>query len=393
MPDEDDKVAVTCPAQPFGWLVFSDYYTSRDHFWAVIGGIGCGAVLGVLARDRLVIWFAATLAPAGAVGHVGVVIKHLIPNMFGCFVMGAVVAVRPRLQPPHPTVYAALTTGFCGCCTTYSSYNTAVAVLFLKSASIGEGLLCALMALFLGAATAWVCLMLGLSSAPQASSPIAERVKTAQAKLNKLAATPTQADVEAAAKDLTSIAQELHLVASGLTKQLPELPGKLIRQKIVFYWTVLFLALAIVVTVVVLDIDSLSTLLVAGTVAPLGAWLRYGLGMRNANHKLPVYTLLVNMIAAATSALLAYVLDESCGSHAITDPRWRAVLKGVSAGFCGSLSTVSSFADEVRRLGEMDRKRPFVYVATTLLGGQALALLILAPSFASTNGCEAWIGW
>merc|ERR1712160_162443 len=126
-----------------------------------------------------------------------------------------------------------------------------------------------------------------------------------------------------------------------------------------------------------MGIDNLSTLLVAASVAPFGAWIRYGLGMKNANHTLPVYTLLANLIAAIASATLAYLLEQSCGDHAVANRHWRFVLKGLSAGFCGSLSTVSSFVDEVRRLGEVDRRRALVYVAATLVGGQALAISIL----------------
>merc|ERR1712151_777661 len=203
----------------------------------------------------------------------------------------------------------------------------------------------------------------------------------------------TSAEAEAAAKELKTIAEELETHAPTLTRKLPELPGKLIRQKMVFYWTILFVAFAVIIACIGTGAVSLSPLLVAVLAAPFGAWLRYFLGMRNANHRIPLYTFLVNMAAASTSAFLAYALEQSCGSHAISDTPWREVLKGLSAGFCGSLSTVSSFVDEVRRLGEVDRKLPVLYVTMTLLGGQGLALTILAISFATTDGCDAWIGW
>lgn len=390
--ETSDSHAKSDGSREFGWLIFSDYYTTRDQFWAVIGGIGCGAVLGVLTRDRLVLWFAAAIAEPGAAGRAGVVIAHIIPNIVGCFVMGTAVALRPRLQPPHPTIYAGLTTGFCGCCTTFSSYNTAVAMLFLRSADAGEGLLCAALAIFLGAATAWLSLMLGLILPPQPKLPIAERAQAAHRKLSSLLAAPgkKEDDIKAVVSDLMAVADELDLAAPRLKCEVPQLPGKFIRLKMLVYWSLLVIALAIVVTLVSVDIEHLSPLLVAATVAPLGAWLRYGLGLWNGNYRLPYFTLFANLTAATLSALLAYILDKSCGSHSVESTRWIAVSKGVSTGFCGSLSTVSSFVDEVRRLGELDKRRALLYVIMTLLGGQTLALLILAPAYASTDGCALW---
>merc|ERR1712135_195444 len=98
-----------------------------------------------------------------------------------------------------------------------------------------------------------------------------------------------------------------------------------------------------------------------------------------------ITALVIVVIASGISAALTYVLSNKC-DDAPGDTHWKSIFSGISVGLCGSLSTVSTFVDEVRRLGDQDRRLAWTYACMTLICGQALAVLILAPLYAS-GGC------
>lgn len=74
------------------------------------GGLGCGA------RYLVTLW---------SVGRFGPDFPHgtLIVNVLGCFLIGLVSAIAVELAAFPPTLRLALTTGFLGGFTTYSTFN------------------------------------------------------------------------------------------------------------------------------------------------------------------------------------------------------------------------------------------------------------------------------
>jgi len=306
-----------------------------------------------------------------------------VANFVGCFVMGAGVEVRPWFQPPYPTVYAALTTGFCGCCTTFSAYNSAVAVLLLQSGGVALGVSCALMAIAIGAATAWMGLQLGRQLTMPAVAQSVTKIKDAQGKVATAFASPavSRVEVEAALDKLSAVVDDIKLAVPEITETTAGKPT-LMRAKLFFYWASLFITALVIVVVVSVDPDQMSKTLATLLFAPIGAAVRYQLGLRNKNYRIPLMTMLCNLTASGISAALTYVLSNKC-DDAPGDTHWKSIFSGISVGLCGSLSTVSTFVDEVRRLGDQDRRLAWTYACSTLICGQALAVLILAPLYAS----------
>ena len=72
----------------------------------------------------------------------------------------------PWIIPRFPAVYAGLTTGFCGCLTTYSSWNNAAASIMLRG-QLARAAAC----LLVGFSTASCALTLGAQASSQAAWP------------------------------------------------------------------------------------------------------------------------------------------------------------------------------------------------------------------------------
>ncbi len=148
------------------------------------------------------------------------------------------------------------------------------------------------------------------------------------------------------------------------------------------------------------DAERLLVLARAVVVAPAGAGLRLWLGRRNAKHPhFPRYTFVANVAAAAAAAALFVAthsappaLDATADADApahltsplVTSPRARSWLRALSLGFCGSLSTVSTFVAEAKALRhKLPARHAWRYVIATIAAGQVVAAGFLLPYFHS----------
>ncbi|KAH9943483.1 CrcB-like protein-domain-containing protein [Epithele typhae] len=120
--------------------------------------------------------------------------------------------------------------------------------------------------------------------------------------------------------------------------------------------------------------------------APPGALARYALSLA-LNPRLtlfPLGTFAAN--ALGTAALGALQLAQSVRVPGPPSPAACALLKGLGDGFCGCLTTVSTFAVEVRAL---DARRAWLYVGLSWFVAQALLAVILGSAIGSGNVARA----
>ncbi|RKP17676.1 hypothetical protein ROZALSC1DRAFT_16084 [Rozella allomycis CSF55] len=98
-------------------------------------------------------------------------------------------------------------------------------------------------------------------------------------------------------------------------------------------------------------------------VSPLGAFSRYYLGIscKKCFHKWPVGTWISNFLASMILLYLTY--ERTSGKHQNSSVECFMIL-GVSKGFCGSLSTLSTFSMELDRL---DFKSSIKYWSMTIV--------------------------
>jgi len=83
------------------------------------------------------------------------------------------------------------------------------------------------------------------------------------------------------------------------------------------------------------------------------------------------YTFLANFVATAVDAVLT-VVGRSVALSSVFHTRWAPA---VITGFCGSLSTVSTFISETRQFKQ--RRHAYRYVVVSLGMAQAVALLVM----------------
>lgn len=102
--------------------------------------------------------------------------------------------------------------------------------------------------------------------------------------------------------------------------------------------------------------------------APAGTFARYILSKSNVlDLQFPVGTLSANLIATAILSACIAIQKQTIA------PLSCSVLQGLVDGFCGCLSTVSTFAVELRGLRRFAAYR---YALISVLGGIALCVLI-----------------
>jgi CrcB protein len=89
--------------------------------------IALAGALGTAARYLIGVWAGARFGADFPYGT-------LLVNLLGCFLMGLVVQVATTAASFSPTLRLALTTGFLGGLTTYSSFNHETSALFASGA-------------------------------------------------------------------------------------------------------------------------------------------------------------------------------------------------------------------------------------------------------------------
>ena len=114
--------------------------------------------------------------------------------------------------------------------------------------------------------------------------------------------------------------------------------------------------------------------LVALTLAPVGCLLRFyaSLKLNGVLASFPLGTFAVNMFGTAILGL-GYDLQRSSGgsSHSACQ-----VLQGLEDGFCGTLTTVSTWVVELQGLR---RRNAYRYGAASVVGGLSLLVVIIGP--------------
>jgi len=257
-------------------------------------------------------------------------------NMLGCFVLGLLTASSLSKTGPYGAVATGISTGLCGSITTYSKWNQQVSLMLLSAANTsGQSQVIGFLAIMLGLATSLASYYFGKD---------------------------VMTWMRAAQDDSKSGNKGGHIQSTGSANTCP-----------------LFTALLVVLIIVFALLAGLiteNTLLLkfslCAVFAPFGASLRYLLSKLNPNFRMPMGTMVANMLGSTLIALLNVL-----ATRLTLDTVTSTVLSAIGSGFLACLTTVSTFMSEAA--GKRDKGQFFdsnIYIITTLLACQVLAGII-----------------
>ncbi|RQM21102.1 hypothetical protein B5M09_005955 [Aphanomyces astaci] len=271
---------------------------------------------------------------------------YFVANIVGCFVMGVCQPLKSKYTYLE-SVWVGITTGFCGCCTTFATWQLFTAHQYLTQLGVNATFVFFIQLTCCFGAH-WGGRYIGTSVC---ESPVELPPAALALQLRKTAADQAVVDV------LDSLL--LQTPSDTSDEPAADTPSVLLPR----ICLASFGSGAILVSIAVAFHQATWSSLWIG---PFGALLRYALGQRLNRSTLPFGTLVANVLASAVNCIVVLWLRE---------PEW--VQAAIITGFCGSLSTVSSWINE---LDGMPVKKAVAYVALSHILAQVVSLTILGSN-------------
>ncbi|DAZ94981.1 TPA: hypothetical protein N0F65_000613, partial [Lagenidium giganteum] len=361
----------------------------------VIIGVAIGAYFGVGTRVLLAeFWKELSTQQVELLRLLG--FGYFLPNAVGSFVMGMAARWKPVLRAQYMVVLTGVTTGFCGSCTTFASWDLGIAAMYVHSMWLN-----ATLGIFIQVATAFVSFRSGYHAGEAVLVFLATRsypfskpiVDVGRLKLNlrrhidKFEATKSTSyrieltqQVQATEEALTAcddactslmnhVAQEEQALFPVAHSAMHWVIGGTVLT--VLFWVLAFVGFS----------NYVSSRLLAVCFGPFGALLRYYLSLFNAQpscKSFPKYTFIPNVSASVLSCVMLII--GSCAKQHSSDAYRIYQLVGEGAimvGFLGSLSTVSTWVNELDTLATQRFMWAYRYGAASIVVSQLASVCIL----------------
>lgn len=379
------------------------------------------AMVGVLTRIGLDELFGPNVL--GVTSTESAIFPDWFPNAWGSFVMGFFVPMR---QSPffarHSWLYVGLTTGYCGCTTTFSSWNQDAAAFVVSSADVVtyllilfEGITAPLVGFIMGRhaneflmlviakAKTWTkrrrkegtsrALEAGGGGGPSSTRKGNPAVVAGEVEVHDVAEASGEEstkgkermdDEEGTEPPENPPAGDEEHMRQQQEKRPAATHWKVTRADLL-YCLLLSSSVALLCLLWLLLEEyggvTKRYIWIACLFAPCGAMLRYVLSRYNAWRRcvrFPFFTFLVNIVGSIALALVVISVD--LRGYDIDHDLPGYTLHGFQVGFLGSLTTVSTFIGELYALPSV----PYAYIYAVASLGTAQAALTLI------NGLHQW---
>ncbi|XP_037037312.1 fluoride export protein 1-like isoform X2 [Bradysia coprophila] len=289
--------------------------------------------------------------------------SHLMPvfissfflaNIVGSFIMGLFVPLDKLFSPSYTSWHVGVTTGFCGSCTTFSTWQRITAEK-LAHGQIVDGI----MTLLFTFCTSYGAFIFGKHIGDAIfHRPV--RCFRGQ-RFGEVSVTITNTDMAT-----THVEQ-------GISSS-----------RYVYLWLVTVFVTVAIWIAVLLDTSSEDRrkCWTAAALGPIGSLARYFLLLNNRKRPtFPLFTFIVNVCASVVSAVIlaVFVRLSSENEHWSTYNLWLNF--GVGAGILGCLSTVSTFVNELRKLADTKIVHAYRYGLTSVIVSQIFCIFIICTTF------------
>lgn len=319
-------------------------------------------------------------------------------NVLGSFIMGAITprldeqrARLPWLRRDHPlqrddVFYASLGVGFCGCLTTFASWNTQMVVML-------DGTYCELGSQVVSALFGYALGILG----PHGAFHFGRRIglfmynwkHAGEGELERLSLEEEIQKATLNADRRASTQQGVELVDDDEMVKIKPVPSHI--HKIPLCLAAACLLVAFAIGAFKQDILFYKEMTLLWFTSPIGSLLRWRLTELNLRtdkslcNQIPKWipwgTLCANVLAATIGAVITGLIDRYYSSK--DQFVWmNAVLFAISSGLAGSLSTVSTMIKETAILSEQygGQAKSYFYVFGTCLCSMVIGLTVYAAT-------------
>ncbi|KAJ3171376.1 hypothetical protein HDU87_008334 [Geranomyces variabilis] len=266
------------------------------------------------------------------------VISVIYPQIVGCVIIGWTNVYKNSVSKRYHPIYVAIATGLCGSITTFSTWSLDT---FLALSSTGN------------ARQSW--------NGDNVLAGIAITVVVLSVSLSSL-----------------SFGEAIALLPTTLSTRPPPAPRPWLQLRfdqtdvaaMVMGGSVW--ACAVVLTFAV---PGWRNVMAAAAIGPFGTLLRWRLSLLNLRHaKFPLGTFFANMLGTLCIGILYLLSHRASASTNVC-----ILLNALSTGFCGCLTTVSTFVVE---LSSLPKAAAWTYGAVSIAGGLALLTVVLGGTAA-----------
>ncbi len=281
--------------------------------------------------------------------------SFFLANIVGSLVMGVFVPLEKLFSPGYVSWYIGVTTGFCGSCTTFSTWQRVTA------AELANGhIVIGLLTLLLTFCTSYTAFTFG-KHIGEAIFHRPVRCWRGQ-RFDEVSVTITNTNMS--------------------TTQLEQ--GRSVKRYVFLFIATVFVSAAVWI-LLFMDTESAvrQRYWVATALGPLGSFARYFLLLNNRKRPtFPLFTFMVNVSASIISTIILVVyirLSENVCEKLSPYDLW--LNNGVGAGILGCFSTVSTFVNELSKLADTNMTHAYRYGLLSIFVSQILCISIVCMKF------------
>ncbi|ETM02539.1 hypothetical protein F441_01106 [Phytophthora nicotianae CJ01A1] len=392
-----DQVQLTDEAASVGSTAVAPEQTSSSTstYIPIMMSVAIGAYLGVGVRVLLTefadVMYASQTELLELLGF-----GFFLPNAVGCFVMGIATRIKPVLRGQYEVLLTGVTTGFCGSCTTFASWDLGAALMFVRGHWLN-----ALLMLCIQVATAITSLRLGVHAAegivhyltfqeyPFRKPPVnlGQLNLDLERNINHFRDIKMHTFGPLVARRVHATEESLAVARDSCNELMAEITQVEHEQHPVHHHNTVWVVAALLLTaffwvLAFCGFDNYpSSRLLALCFGPFGALLRWYLSLYNSNpvcKRFPFFTFAPNVAASCLSCameIVGSVVYQDSASAYRDFVMWGQ--GGVMVGFLGSLSTVSTWVNELDTLSSKRLYWAYRYGLISVIISQLASVFIL----------------